>query len=84
MHDAVAAEAIGEEESQHAGSGTDDGVMIRRDGVQARPGTVRIHLQVFETRHAADGGGQDLLDERGVEGGFETGRFFRRTGAGLA
>jgi len=38
MHHAVAAEAVGEEEAGHSGRGTDEGVVIRRDGVESRPG----------------------------------------------
>ena len=77
MHDAVAAETVRKKESGHSGCWADDGVVIRRDGVETRPGTVRIHLQIFEAGHAVHGVRQNLLYERRVERRLETGRLFR-------
>src|SRR5215213_10127427 len=76
VHDAVAAEAVGEEEAADAWGAADDGVVVWRHLVEAGPGAARVDLRLGQARHARGGARQNLFDERGVEVALEAGRLF--------
>src|SRR5262245_46921958 len=58
MHHAVAAEAVGEEQSLHARRGANDRVMIGADLVHPGPALLRVHWKVGELRNAVHGARQ--------------------------
>src|SRR5436309_15627321 len=55
VHDAVTAEAVGEEEAAQRWCFADDGVMIGCHLVETCPSALRIHFRFRETRHARGG-----------------------------
>src|SRR5215472_8135549 len=77
MHDTMAAETIGQEESRHAGSWSQDGVVIGRHLVQSGPPSLRVDGEIFKHRDAISGEGQDFLDEGWLEIGVVTAGLLR-------
>ena len=73
MHHSMSAKSVGEEEAAHARRRAEDGMMVGRHFVHARPAAAWIDGQIGEGRHAMGGVGQDLLNEGGIEIGAEAG-----------
>src|SRR5947207_2421519 len=77
MHHAMAAEAVGTEKSGYAGYRAENGVMVGRHLIESRPRALGIHRQVFKSGNTVSSASEDLLNERVLKCGLESGRFLR-------
>ena len=73
VHDAVAAEAVGQEETWDIRHGTEDGVVVRRDFIGTCPGALGVDGEVFKYRDAVGGEREDLFNEGRFEISIEAG-----------
>src|SRR3984957_20595565 len=76
MHYPVAAESVGQEEPRHSGRWAQDGMMVRRHLVEARPGALGIYREILKQGDTVSRAGQNLFYECGLEIGFVAGRLF--------
>src|SRR6185295_6515536 len=77
MHYAVAAETIYEEEPFYIRRRSDDRMMIRRHFIKPRPCASRVDAGLSQNRNPRSRVGENLLNKRFIEFGFEAGRFLR-------
>src|SRR6266481_9581080 len=76
VHDAVSAEAVGEEEARYIGNRAEYGVMVRGHLIESGPGAFGIDRQMLESRDTVSSVHQNFLDEGAFKVGPEARCFF--------